>query len=180
MFSRLKYLYLAYLSKPVGDRTLYRTIGKTGARKILEIGLGPTARTLRMLDLAARRSGGEATRLAAIDLFEARASEQPGLSLKEAHRVFKGAANQVQLIPGDPAATLPRVANSLAKIDLIIISSLVSDEALSGAWYYLPRMLNATSVVLRESAAADGQTGFSPIPHAEIESRAGAARRRAA
>ena len=133
-----------------------------------------------MLDLAARRAGGEATRLAAIDLFEARAAEQGGLSLKEAHRAFKGAATQVQLIPGDPAATVPRVANALGKNDVVILSSQISDEALAGAWFYLPRMLEATSVVLRESIGADGQRQLAPIARQEIESRAGASRRRAA
>ena len=180
MFSHIKYLYLAYLSKPVGDRALYRTIRRTGARKILEIGLGPTARTLRMLGLAVRTAGSEGSRFVAIDLFEARGADQPGLSLKEAHRLFKGAAAHVQLIPGETAMTVKRVANSLANMDLIIVSAACSDETLAGCWFYLPRMLHEKSVVLRESVAADGQMQLTPIAREEIESRANAPRRRAA
>ena len=89
MFSRLKYLYLAHLSKPVGDRALYRAIGRRKPRKILELGLGFPDRTLRMIELASRQSAGEAIRYVAIDLFEARTADKQVLALKEAHRVLK-------------------------------------------------------------------------------------------
>ena len=88
--NRLKYLYLSYLSRPASDRVLYRAIGRRKMRKILEIGMGPSRRTLRMIDLAGRVSQGESVRYAAIDLFEARSPEStPGLPLKETHRLLK-------------------------------------------------------------------------------------------
>jgi hypothetical protein len=176
----LRYFYLSYLSKPVSDRTLYRVIRQLRPKKVLEIGVGTTDRTLRMLDLA-QRLEGEPVRYAAIDLFEARGQNLPKLSLKEAHRLFKSAASQAQLIPGDPSGAVARVANSLPDLDLVLISATHDDASLSGMWFYLPRMLHAKSVVLRETIANPGDAlKFETIDAATIRERAGATRRRAA
>ena len=125
--SRLKYLYLAYLSRPVGDRAIYRT------------------------------------------------SAAPGLSIKEAHRLLKATTAQVQLIPGDPR-TLARAANALQNQDLVIISAEHDDAALAGAWFYLPRMLHADSVVYRETRVAETLVPALLAP-SEIEFLASANRR---
>jgi hypothetical protein len=176
----LRYLYLAYFSKPASERILYRAIRRTGARKILEIGIGDTARTLRMIRLAERYAGAEPVRYAAIDLFEARAADRPKLSLKEAHRLLKSTTAQIQLIPGEPATALARVANSLSNVDLLLIAAAHSDAQLEGAWFYVPRMLHPQSAVFRELAeAVSGAMAPRPLEPAEIQTRA-AARRRAA
>ena len=180
--TRLRYLYLAYFSKPISERVLYRALRRTGARRILEIGIGDTARTLRMIHLAHRLAGGEAVRYAAIDLFEARPSTaQSKLSLKEAHRLLKPTPARIQLIPGDPAQALARTANSLPNVDLVLISKEHCDASLSGAWFYVPRMLHAASAVFRElPGAANGETSLAALEPAEIQARAAAGRRRAA
>ena len=153
--NRLKYLYLSYLSKPASDRVLYRAIGRRKVRRILEIGMGPSRRTLRMIDLAGRVNQGDSVRYAAVDLFEARPPESsPGLSLKEAHRLLKSTRAVVQLIPGDPASALARAANALQNQDLVIISAEHDEQSLAGAWFYLPRMLHANSAVYVESRDA--------------------------
>jgi hypothetical protein len=150
--NRLKYLYLSYLSKPKSDRVLYRAIGRRKVRRILEIGMGPSRRTLRMIDLAGRVSQGDSVRYAAIDLFEARPPESPpGLPLKETHRLLKSTQAVVQLIPGDPASALARAANALLNLDLVIISADHDEQSLAGAWFYLPRMLHANSAVYLET-----------------------------
>jgi hypothetical protein len=178
--SHLKYLYLAYFSKPASDRVIYRAIRKRQVRRILEIGLGKASRAVRMIAVAQRRASGEAIRYVAIDPFEARGPEAaPGLSLKEAHRLLKPTAAQVQLIPGDPATALARAANALRNIDLVIISSAYDEQSLADAWFYLPRMLHAGSQVYLESQAADKTVDL--LASAEIETRASAkGRRRAA
>jgi predicted O-methyltransferase YrrM len=177
----LRYFYLSYLSKPVSDRALYRVIRQIRPKKVLEIGVGTTDRTLRMLDLAQRLVEGEAVRYAAIDLFEARGQNLPKLSLKEAHRLFKAASAQAQLIPGDPSGAVARVANSLPDVDLVLISSAHDDASLAGTWFYLPRMLHAKSVVLRETVTNPGEMPkFETIDAAAIRERAGTNRRRAA
>ena len=178
----LRYFYLAYFSKPVSERAIYRAIGRTRARRILEIGIGDPARTLRMIHLARRFSDGQPVSYAAIDLFEARpATSGPNLSLKEAHRQLKATRARIQLIPGDPAQALARVANSLPNIDLVLISAEHSDASLAEAWFYFPRMLHGGSVVFREFAgAASGSTTLKRLDASEIRSLAGASRRRAA
>jgi hypothetical protein len=177
-FSRLKYLYFAYFSKPRPDRALYRAAGQTKARRILEIGLGSTARSFRLIDLAVRAAEGDAVRYTAIDLFEARATEEPGLSLKEAHRLFKPSGAQVQLIPGDAASALRRAANSLQNMDLVIISAGNSEAALTDAWFYVPRMLHDRSLLLQEQLAPGAESpSWVVIPTSEINARAAAQRR---
>ena len=180
--SYLRYLYLAYFSKPVRERILYRAIRRTRALKILEIGVGDVARTLRMIRLAHGFSNGEAVRYAAIDLFEARpAADGQKLSLKEAHRLLKPTGAQIQLIPGDPAQALARVANSLPNVDLLLISAAQSDTSLAEAWFYFPRMLHDASRVYRETSdAADGATALEILEAGDIQKLAGAPRRRAA
>ncbi len=175
----LRYLYLSYFSKPVSDRALYRILRRKRPRKVLEIGIASTDRTLRMLDFAQRLVEGEAIRYAAIDLFEARDTSAPKLSLKECHKLFKTTQAQAQLIPGDPAGAVARVANSLPDVDLVLISAVHDDDALAGAWFYLPRMLNAGSIVLRAVVAAEGAT-FQVVDPVKIRQWAGASRRRAA
>lgn len=180
-FSRLKYLYLAYFSKPAGDRVLYRSVRRHPVRRILEIGMGPTARTLRLIDTVQRQAAGEEVRYVAIDLFEARPKDAPGLTLKETHRLLKPTAVQVQLIPGDPASALTRAANSLQKIDMVMISCEHSEQSLDRAWFYLPRMLHEGSEVYLESRAAEGsETQWRRLAQSEIESHAAAHRPRRA
>jgi len=180
--SYLKYLYLAYLSSPAKNRILYRTIRKRHVRKILEVGFSETTRTLRMINLAHQGALGEPIRYTAIDLFEARGSAKaPGLSLKEAHRLLKGTQAQIQLIPGDPASALARNANALSNIDLLLISADHDDQSLAGAWFYLPRMLHASSTVyVEKSESQGGEASWTLLERDEIDARAVPPRRRSA
>jgi hypothetical protein len=145
----------------------------------LEIGIGDLTQTLRMVGLAARWTPGEAVRYAAIDLFEARSGGEK-LTLKDAHRQFKAAGAVAQLIPGEPARALAAAANSLGKVDVVIIGAEQSEAALEGAWFYLPRILQAGSVVLRETRNEAGATVFQPLDAGEIQAKASTGRRRAA
>jgi hypothetical protein len=180
---RLKCLYLAYFSKPVADRVIYKAIRRRKVRRILEIGIGKGSRAVRMIGVAQQGASGEIVRYVAIDPFEARRPEATaGLSLKDAHRLLKPTAAQVQLIPGDPAAALARAANALQNIDLVIISSDYDEQSLADAWFYLPRMLHAGSQVYLESQASQAaEKTVKLLAPAEIEARANAkGRRRAA
>lgn len=178
----VRYLYLAYLSKPVSDRVLYRAVRRNRVRKILEIGIGDAARTLRMIHLARRFAEGEPVRYAAIDLFEARpAASGASLSLKEAHRLLTTTQAQIQLIPGEPAQALSRAANSLPNVDLVLISAAHSDSSLAEAWFYVPRMLHGGSAVYRETShVPGGATTLARLEAAAIQTLASASRRRAA
>jgi hypothetical protein len=94
---------------------------------------------------------------------------------------LKGTLAQIQLIPGEPAKALAQVANSLGKVDLLLISVEQGDAALDGAWFYLPRMLHDGSIVFRDRRdLATGATKPNTLDHVEIQTRAGSGRRRAA
>jgi hypothetical protein len=159
---------------------LYRAVRRSSARRIVEIGIGSAGRTSRMLNLARRWSGAEPVKYAALDMFEARPKNKPGLSLKETHRLLARTSVQVQLVPGEPSQSLARAANALVNTDLLVISADYDLAAIGAAWFYVPRMLKPTTIVLRESALADGGTEFKVVSHAEIERLATDSRRRRA
>ena len=148
---RLKYAYLAYFSKPAADRILYREVRRQRAGKILAIGLPATLLATRLMQVAADVVASDSSHFAAIDLFEARPSDNPGLALKEAYRLLKASGQKVQLIPGDPQSALVRSANSLGQRDLILISGEFDETSIGGGWYYVPRMLHAQTRVYVES-----------------------------
>ena len=165
MAGRLRSLYLCYLSKPRGYRPLYRLLRKQRIRRIVELGIGTAERALRMLELC---PASDETTYAGIDLFEARENgDGAGLSLKEAHRRLAATGAKTRLIPGDPFAALSRAANSLARQDLVVISADQDSEALERAWFYVPRMLHETTVVLREQRSEAGPV-LAAISHDEI------------
>jgi len=180
--SRLKYLYLAYFSKPAGERALYRLISRRRPRRILELGIGSGRRAVRMLQTCRRWHGCEELRYVGVDLFEARpASAVPPLSLKQAHCLLKATGAKIHLIPGDPLSALARSANSLPGNDLVIISADQPPESLAQSWFYLPRMLSPGSIVLLEAAAAAATpAAFRTIEAAEIEALAAVHMRRRA
>ncbi len=173
MFSarRIKHLYLAYFSKPVSDRPLYKAIRRRRWRRFLEIGIGTGQRALRMLDVASAGHPKEDLLYVGIDLFEARKAGVAGLSLKDAHCRFKALGVKTQLIPGDPKGALARSANALRDIDVVLIAADQDAASLAGAWFYLPRMLHAQSVVYHEQVGADGSVSLSIVDRPTIDAR---------
>ncbi len=178
--SRLHYLYLAYFSKPQSDRLLYRTIRRLHCHRFLEIGVGRGVRAQRLLNLATRYHAKDQVRYVGIDLFEARTLPASGLSLKDAHRSFKTLGISAQLVPGDPFSAMARAANALRDIDLVVISADQDAESLGRAWFYLPRVLHATSVVFLEQANPDATLSLLALDRSEVEARARKPQRRAA
>lgn len=175
MAGRLRSLYLCYFSKPKGLRPLYRLLRKQRMRRLCELGVGDAQRTLRMLELV---PGTEETLYTGIDLFEARQNgDGAGLSLKQAHTLLSATGAKTRLVPGDPFSALARSANSLARQDLVLISADQDLESLSRAWFYVPRMLHETTVVLREERGEDGPV-LRTMTHEEIAKLAGGSRPR--
>jgi hypothetical protein len=177
--SRLKHLYLAYFSKPLGDRPLYRAIRKRRWHRFLEIGIGSGQRALRMLDVASAGHPKEELFYVGIDQFEARAPGTAGLKLKDAHCQFKAAGFRAQLIPGDPYGALARSANALRDIDVVLVAADQNAASLAQAWFYLPRVLHAESVVYQEQVGADGVHSLVVVDRATLEARAQKPHRRA-
>ncbi|MBW3596095.1 MAG: hypothetical protein KY475_02340 [Planctomycetes bacterium] len=149
--STLRFLALAWLSRPAHERRLYRSVRKAGVRSIVELGVGDARRAKRLLAVAQRYAPQSRLSYTGIDLFEARTADSPGLSLKEAHRELTRAGAQLRLMPGDPFSALARCANALTNTDLLIISADVDAAALERAWFYVPRMLHDRSQVFLET-----------------------------
>jgi len=176
-----KLLYLHLLSKPPGDRMIYRAIRRTSARKIVELGVGTGLRALRMIEVAGCRVPLGEIQYTGMDLFEARSTaDGPGMTLKAAHRLLRVTGAKIQLVPGDPLASMVRVANLLGKIDLLIVSADLEGSC-PRAWWFVPRLLHERTEVYVEEPSADGEPHLRLMPRAEIDrlAAAGAVRRAA-
>jgi hypothetical protein len=177
--SRLKYLYLAYLSRPSEDRQLYRLIRRRQLHNLVEIGIGLGQRAQRMIEVAQASPQSAAVRYTGIDLFELRPAEAgPGLPLKEAYRRLRATGVHVQVVPGDPYAALSRVANTLVGTDLVVISGHHDPQSLARAWFYVPRMLHDRSAVYVETAEGASRH-LRPMSRSEIDALATTMRRAA-
>lgn len=173
--SLLKFAYLALVSGPAHERKIYRAMRQHAPKSIVEIGIGCGLRAERMIAVALRYAGGERLRYAGIDLFEARPAGNLGLSLKQAHQKLKATGVQVRLIPGDPLSALARSANALQGTDLLVISADQDQESLQRAWYYVPRMLQESSLVFIEHRkSARGKASLQVANYHEMERLAAA------
>lgn len=110
-----------------------------------------------------------------MDLFEGRpAASGPSLSLKVAHQLLRSTGVRVQLVPGNPADSLIRLANSLGKVDVLLVPAELDSPESARVWFFVPRMLHEHSLVFVERVRADGQTTFVIKPRHEIEKLASA------
>jgi len=173
--SRLEYLFLANFSKPASDRPLYAAIRKARPQRIVSLGVAMGQRCLRMIGVAQRFAEASPVEFTGIDLFEARPSTAPGMTLKRAHRELGKTGARVRLAPGEPALALARVANSLVGTDLVLIAADQDRDSLATAWYYLPRMVHEGSLVFEETETA-GRASLNLVRADEIARRAAAAR----
>lgn len=168
----LRYLHLAYLSRPAENRPLYRAIRRHRVRRIVEVGVGSMERAVRMILLASQFNSPSKVRYTGLDRFELREPEAEPLSLKDAYRELRVTDAQVKLVPGIPAQSLVRVANSLMNTDLVLISAAERDMVADEAGYYLPRLLHDKSIVFEERAdAEENSTSWHQLTPFEIESR---------
>jgi hypothetical protein len=171
----LRSAYLRYFSQPAGERAIYRAIGRTPIRSIVELGVNP-ARARRLLEVASWRAAGSPLRYTGIDLFDSRPPDQAKLTLKQAFASLHIPHVRVQLVPGDPYSALRRVANSLTSTDLLLIAADQDRESLARAWTWVPRMLTATSLVLIEDTATKpAQACWGILPSSEVQRLAGTA-----
>lgn len=179
--SLLRYLYLAHVSRPNSVRQLYRLIKRHRVSRIVEIGMSDVRRSVALLGVAERYARQQKVNFTGIDWFDARGKEFATLSLKEAYRVLRATEANVRLVPGSPGQALAAAANEHQNTGLLLISADVSDSELQPAWFYIPRMLEPSSLVLRECRDSNGEAFFTRLSLAEVSERAGrAAGRRAA
>jgi hypothetical protein len=180
----LRSLYLRYFSQPSQDRLLYKAISRRPVRSIVELGIGFSCRTKRLMEIASWKVADQPLRYTGIDLFEARAAKQSGMTLKEAFAELRLPDVKLQLVPGDPNMALRRVANSLTGTDLLLIADVHDSDSLEAAWNWMPRMLTPTSLVfIQEQAAKPGSMVWRQMTLVEVQrlaASAGRSMRRAA
>lgn len=163
--SALGYLNLSMLSKPASDRALYKAIKKNKFRSIIEIGMGDGQRALNMIRTAKRFSLTPSIRYTGVDLFDARENGSP-LPLIEMHRKLKTEDLKTQLVPGELASSIARIANSHVRTDMIVISAGFDEAELDSSWFFLPRMLHSTSNVFIQR---DSEGQFQKMNRLQIE-----------
>lgn len=160
----LRSLWLTRLSKPAGERILYRHALRQPPARILELGVGTLARTERLLEVAAAAMPKADLTYVGLDRFESRGpSDPPGVSLKQAHQRLRGRA-RVQLVPGNVDTALARVCNHLGVFDLVLIAADNDERHLSRCWFFLQRITGPGTVVFIERAAA-----WTELPKAKID-----------
>ncbi len=169
-----KYLHLAYFAKPAAARPIFRTIRKIRAGHLVAIGLSDGELVRKMILFARQETARPQVRFTGIDQFELRPDCESHVSLKQAHRLLHTTGARVQLVPGDPLTALARCANSLLDTDLVVIRADQLGDAMQRAWFYLPRMLHAESLVLVENATATSKdTSFEVLDLAAVKKLAG-------
>jgi hypothetical protein len=153
----------------VQERPLYGLIRKHRITSIVEVGIRDLATSQRLIRLA-RQGPGTAVRYTGVDLFDARPSEEPPLTLKQAHRTLSQSGAVVRLIPGDARTVLATHANQLVGTQLLLIRTNSDAQALGRAWYYVPRMLAPAGIVLLQMKNEAGHfLDMRRVPAEEID-----------
>jgi hypothetical protein len=135
-----------------------------------------------MIEVAQETSPPQDIHYVGMDLFEGRdGSHAPRISLKEAHQLLRATGVRVQLVPGNPSESLIRLANSLHKVDLLILPAELESAPSARTWFFVPRVLHERSLVFVEGVREDGRKTLRIKPRREIDRVAsGTAIRRAA
>jgi hypothetical protein len=154
--------WLNRLSKPAGERAIYRLVARNKPRRILELGLGTLQRTERLLRVAHAAAAGSQVHYVGLDRFEGRLpSDPPGVSLKQAHQRLH-ALGRVQLVPGNADGSLSRLCNHLGVFDLVLVSSDNDPRHLERCWFFIQRVVNTQTTVLLETADSAGPAANDP------------------
>lgn len=171
----LRSAYLLYFSQPAADRSLYKALKGRKLRSIVEVGIGNGERTGRIIEVLGWEPENRPLEYTGIDLFEQRPKGQPGLTLKSAFAKLKFDGVKVRLTPGDPYSALSRIANQVKGVDLLLIAADQDREALDRAWFYVPRMIHAETLVLLEETGGKNGNTFRTLKPIEVERLAAAA-----
>ncbi|MEX2317594.1 MAG: hypothetical protein WD669_10615 [Pirellulales bacterium] len=170
--SWLSYSYLAHFSRPKADRPLYRLVKRHQIGRIVEVGIRDIERTTSLIGVAQRFARDKKVAFTGLDWFDARPSHDSPLSLKRAHAALHATGAQIRLVPGAPARSLTAVANAHPNTELLLIAHSIAEDDLAAAWFYVPRMLRADSLVFREQLDAEGQPAWTRLSIAELATRA--------
>ncbi len=170
IFSKIRDFCSSHFSKPSESRQLHRDIRQFNIRKIVELGIDDGSRAMTLIEAASQNSTSSDVHYVGMDPFEGR-SESDGqpIHLKDVHQRLRATGARVQLVPGNPADSLIRLANSLGKIDLLIVPEALESPANARMWFFVPRMLHDNSQVYVERCNSEGQRTFCRKARSEID-----------
>ncbi len=175
LIGKLRLFHACNFSNSPANRPIYRAIRRSCPRKIVELGIGDGSRALRMIAVAKLASPDRDVEYCGLDRFEDQAvSAGPRLTLKGAHRLLGDAGVRVRLVPGDPPESLVRIANSLGKVDLLILPGGLESPLMGRVWFFVPRMLHRRSIVFIEREQPDGRRELDVMPRQTIDGLAAA------
>ena len=168
--SAFRYLQWSMFSKPVCDRSIFKLIKRNKVRSMVEIGLQDGQRCQRMIQVAQKFGAGNLVKYTGIDLFDGRDAEAAPLKLIQVHKQLSALGVKPQLVPGDLAYAIRKIANSHTRTDLVVLSAGFDEAAMEANWQFIPRMLHAGSafMIQREKSGS-----FSHLSRLEIERLAG-------
>ena len=175
-----RYAKLAYFSKETGDRKLFRLIKGQQTERIVLLGIESVRLCESLIEVASQYARDEQVLVTGLDAFDERDPSLDQLRLVDAHRELSQTGARVQLTPGGPSEGLARMANSLQDTDLVLISRLVSEQRLTAAWFYLPRMCHPGTIVLQQTQDSTEKDAWRQISLDEINALAATRRRSAA
>lgn len=169
--SRLKLFYLLHFSQPSSERLIYQTACRNRCRRILEIGVDGARRAQRLLQATAYwrnvRSDEDLPPIdyIGVDLFEA----GDGPALKDVYRLLRLGGAKVRLLPGDPPSTLARWSNEIGLVDLLLLSSSGGWQQSPRFWYYVPRLITETSIVMVEHRDSSEKSHWEQLGRLQID-----------
>jgi hypothetical protein len=169
--SWLKYFRLAFLSQPKPERRVYRLVKRHQVTRIVEVGLRSIGQTKALIEVAQRFAPEGKVAYTGVDWFDARPQELSPLTLKQTHTALQATGAQIRLVPGAPGPSIRAIANAHQNTQLILIADSVSDHELESAWFYVPRMLRADSVILRQRMNSVNQPTFVELSVSDLAAR---------
>ena len=170
--SWLKYAFLAHFSQPRTGRQLFRLVKVHKICRIVEVGIADLERTSAVISVAQRFAGTNPVNYTGLDWFDAREEDLPKLTLKDAHRRLQATGASIRLVPGEPGRSVASIANSHQHTGMLLLSSSVTDSSLASAWFYLPRMVDGESIVLRERLDASHRPHFELLKNSLLAKQA--------
>jgi hypothetical protein len=147
---------LLYLSKPAGERSLYKAVRGRPIQSILEIGIEDGRRTAQLLKWL-HHQGIRPTKYAAIDPFELGGASH--LSMKDAYKALAGFGFKPCLVPGNFESGALRVLHTIGPCDLIVAGDPTVEFSLPANIQLASRLLAPTGLLV----ANRGANGFKVV-----------------
>lgn len=158
---------LLHLSKPAGERIVYKATKGRPISSVLEVQLSGWQRTERLIAWLRSQGNTGPLRYVAVDLFDI-SDRAESIELKAFHQRLAAQGLKPLPIPGTPEQGLPRVIHTLGAIDLVLVDLPPEQQADPVIASLLARVVHQDSVLLVQ----DGPQSFQSIDARSLQSPA--------